>query len=122
MFNDNYGHQQGDTCLKIVAQTLKESLKRSTDMVARFGGEEFVVVLPGLDLDAASQVASLIQKSIESKHIEHELSPFNKTLTLCIGVAAVVPSVGSSVEHLIDQADSALYAAKNSGRNCIKVA
>ena len=122
LFNDNYGHQQGDVCIKTVAQTIHESLKRATDMVARFGGEEFVVVLPGLDADAASQVASLIQKSMESKRIEHELSPFNKKLTLSIGVAAVVPSVDSSVDQLIEQADAALYAAKDSGRNCIKVA
>ena len=122
LFNDTYGHQRGDVCIRAVAQTIEECLKRSNDMVARFGGEEFVVVLPGHDAETALQVAQLIQQSMKEKNIEHQHSPFEQRLTLSIGLAAVMPSHKSSIDGLIKQADAALYEAKNSGRNCIKTA
>lgn len=122
LFNDTYGHQRGDVCIRAVAQTIEECLKRSNDMVARFGGEEFVVVLPGHDVETAKQVAQLIQQSIKERNIEHEHSPFDQRLTLSIGIAAVLPSHKTSIDGLIKQADAALYEAKNSGRNCIKTA
>lgn len=116
-FNDNYGHIQGDRCLKEVAKELKDSLNRSIDFVARYGGEEFVLVLP--NTLNAEIVAQRCQKNIESLEIPHEYSKVSKYVTVSIGLTTMIPSLELSKTQLIMQADKALYQAKEKGRNQI---
>jgi len=117
-YNDSFGHQAGDLCLKKVAAVLTEHLKRPADLAARYGGEEFAIVLPETDLEGALVVAEACRRHMEALAIENpdaetELS----SVTVSIGVASVVPSPKSTLEELIAQADRALYAAKRAGRN-----
>lgn len=109
--NDQYGHQSGDVCLTYVAQIIKQKLKRSTDFVARFGGDEFVVVLSITDLQGAQQVADQILQSVRSAEID-----LFYTVTVSIGVASN-QSFSDSIVDLIARADQALYQAKQAGRN-----
>ena len=120
-YNDNYGHQQGDVCLAQVAAQIRHSLLRAADLPARYGGEEFVVLLPEIDLSGAEEVAQRIRDAVEQKAILHKISPIG-VVTLSIGVASGVPVEGSEPRHLIAQADKALYAAKQSGRNRVMTA
>jgi len=112
-FNDRYGHQKGDEAIRKIANKLKVSCCRRTDFVARFGGEEFVVLLPFTKADEAPTVCDKILKGIENLGIEHEDSGHQKALTVSIGVA----STESSTDNLFKRADEALYAAKEQGRN-----
>lgn len=116
-FNDHYGHQAGDSCLKKVANAIKNTLNRSSDMAARYGGEEFVVILPNTDIQGAEHIAESIRKAIENLNIEHVKSHAAAHVTLSLGVSSVIPSPDLSIEHLIGTADSALYLAKHQGRN-----
>lgn len=118
-YNDTYGHLEGDECLRKVAGALNKMIKRPGDLVARFGGEEFVVVLPETDLDGAVQVAELLRSKIEELKIEHKKSRINNYLTISLGVSTVVPDSESSSIELISLADTALYQAKKEGRNRI---
>ncbi len=119
LFNDKYGHIQGDDCLKKVAMCLKTSLNRSSDFLARYGGEEFVVILP--NTNDANIVAQACRKNIENLKIEHELSEVSKYVTISIGITSISPNVNSSLTNFINQADKALYEAKAKGRNCISI-
>ena len=117
-YNDSFGHQAGDLCLKKVAAVLTEHLKRPADLAARYGGEEFAIVLPETELAGALVVAEACRRhlealAIENPHADNEFS----CVTMSIGVASVVPSPASTLEQLIAQADRALYAAKHAGRN-----
>lgn len=116
-YNDNYGHQGGDDCLKKVASTLSNTLHRPGDFIARYGGEEFVVLLPNTDADGAAIIAEHMRSNIEAQDISHALSSAAKHVTISLGVASVVPDDGSAPESLIARADSALYKAKAAGRN-----
>jgi two-component system cell cycle response regulator len=116
-YNDYYGHQAGDICLKKVAVVLVYNSRRSTDLVARYGGEEFVILLPHTEVDGAIYVAQQIQKEIANLGISHDNSVVNKYVTLSIGIACVVPSPESSPDNLVAAADRALYTAKAQGRN-----
>ncbi len=118
-YNDFYGHQKGDSCLKEVAKTISRSLKRAVDFCARYGGEEFVIVLPNTDLKGAFEVAEQIRENIKNLHIEHKNSPYN-SITLSLGISTAEDFSSISNEDLIKQADEALYKAKNSGRNKIE--
>lgn len=118
-YNDTYGHLGGDNCLKQVAQTLCETLKRPSDLVARFGGEEFAVILPQTDLDGALKVAELLQAAIQQLQVVHAQSPVYPYLTLSIGIASTIPVSPNSSATLLDIADNALYMAKQQGRNRI---
>ncbi len=122
LYNDYYGHQGGDDCLKMVAKTLADTIKRSVDFVARYGGEEFAAVLPNTDLPGATTVAQNMQDAIAKCNIKHENSKIGKLLTISMGVATLVPQKGSDCSRLIKLADDALYQAKDQGRDCIKVA
>lgn len=116
-YNDLYGHQAGDACLKRVAELLQKAAKRTTDMVARFGGEEFLIVLPGTPASEALEIAEALRTSINQAGIEHGGSPVEPFVTLSIGLSTAVPSPGSTAEDLIRTADKALYSVKRDGRN-----
>ena len=121
-FNDTYGHQMGDDCLRAVAKAMTRSVKRPADLVARYGGEEFAVILPNTMADGAVQIAEDIKAEILRLQIPHAQSPVSKYLTLSLGVSSTVPSqMVVSPQELIKYADSALYEAKNQGRNRIVV-
>jgi diguanylate cyclase (GGDEF)-like protein len=115
-FNDNYGHLHGDEVLKLVAQIIKNSLKRSTDFAARWGGEEFAVLLPNTDIDGALRIAEDIRCNIESAVIPNTDEAGQK-ITISIGVANATPVSGGLITDLIERSDKALYEAKNTGRN-----
>ncbi|EGJ34751.1 MULTISPECIES: PleD family two-component system response regulator [Moorena] len=116
-YNDTYGHQSGDECLKQVAQILGEAAKRPGDLVARYGGEEFVVILPSTDIQGAIQVAETIETKLYKKAIPHSGSLVSDIVTVSLGGASTIPSVKSSPDNLFYEADKALYKAKTAGRN-----
>ncbi|MGE5876272.1 GGDEF domain-containing protein [Klebsiella quasipneumoniae] len=114
-YNDRYGHQAGDECLSSVAQVLKMAVRAEDDLVARYGGEEFVVALPRVPLVHATAIAERIQQKIHEAALPHEASEVASVVTVSIGI---VDSDGTvPMETLIARADSALYQAKNKGRN-----
>jgi diguanylate cyclase (GGDEF)-like protein len=115
MINDRHGHLAGDQVLKEISNIIQENV-RAIDIVGRFGGEEFCVVLPDTDLEGARVVAERIRKSAEKREIKAYDSALR--VTLSIGLA-VYPSDGKLLEELMDKADWALYRAKSQGRNCV---
>jgi diguanylate cyclase (GGDEF)-like protein len=116
-YNDHFGHQAGDECLRNVAQSVAAGLKRPDDFVARYGGEEFGVVLPETDIAGATVVAERLRRGVESLTIPHPASPGAKHITISQGVTATVPARESPPSRLIALADEALYQAKKTGRN-----
>lgn len=116
LYNDSYGHQGGDDCLRRVAGVLGACVKRSGELLARYGGEEFVVLLPNNDLAAAAAFAQRCLDRLSAAHLPHRASPVSDWLTMSIGVASIVPSQGASQDSLVRRADAALYAAKKLGR------
>lgn len=116
-YNDYYGHLAGDECLQKVGSILTESLKRASDLGARYGGEEFVILLPSTAKAGALTVTERIRSNVEELRISHEMSKVAKHVTVSIGVAAIRPELDKVPSELIRQADSALYQAKNAGRN-----
>jgi diguanylate cyclase (GGDEF)-like protein len=119
LFNDTYGHQAGDECLKAIAQLIKNSTRRPSDFSARYGGEEFAVILPNTDSKGAANIAELIRSGVQSLGILHLSSSVAHCVTLSLGISCLIPDDSLSVEDLIDIADRALYEAKNQGRNCL---
>jgi len=117
IFNDTYGHLAGDECLKSVVATIKSTVNRQSDTVARFGGEEFVVLLPDTDLEGSMNVAEEIRKNIELLGIENKGTLESNILTVSIGVAVKEPLYDMNMESLLKSADDALYIAKSRGRN-----
>ncbi len=117
LFNDHYGHQAGDDCLKLVAKALQERLWRAHDVVARYGGEEFVCLLPNCEPVHAKAKAEQLRMAIEALGIPHAASPVNSMVTISIGIATLVPENNSYPEQLLTASDKALYAAKAAGRN-----
>lgn len=117
LYNDNYGHQAGDDCLKKVAQAIQDSAHRSADLAARYGGEEFVLVLPRTDAGGAMAVAEKVRINVMNLEIAHEKSKVNDHVTLSLGVATMVPGKDNSAEDLVALSDQALYEAKENGRN-----
>jgi len=115
-FNDRYGHQAGDDCLRRVASAVKAHLLRHGDLVARYGGEEFACILPATDFEGAMAVAAGIEQRVRGLQIEHADSDVCNTVTLSIGVALSVPEPGDAAERLIALADGQLYQAKHTGR------
>ena len=119
LYNDRYGHQGGDECLKQVAEILDRSAQRGGNLAARYGGEEFAVILSQTDVQGAMQVAESIRSDLKAAEIFHAASLISKFITLSIGVATAVPAAGLSIEGLIGEADRALYRAKLEGRDRI---
>jgi len=121
LFNDTYGHQSGDDCLKSVARAMKGIARRGGDCVARYGGEEFAVILPVTGKKNAVFIAEKIRQIVEKKAIAHGKSSVAPFVTLSLGVATVIPDDQGTPELLIKCADEALYLAKSSGRNRVMV-
>lgn len=119
-YNDYYGHQQGDECLKQIAHALAGSIKRASDCVARYGGEEFVCILPDTDIHGAMQVGEAMRERIESLHIPHERSTVANHVTISAGASSLIPTREKSRFGLLEAADKNLYLAKAEGRNRIK--
>lgn len=116
-YNDTYGHQTGDKCLKEVACAIQASTLRPGDLAARYGGEEFVLILPNTNLEGAKGVAERVRKAVASLNIPHKGSVVAPYVTLSLGVAAVIPNQNGSAHSLVELADQALYKAKEGGRN-----
>ena len=116
-YNDHYGHQAGDECLRAVARVLQTSARRAGDLVARYGGEEFVVVAADADLGTARELAETMRRAVELLAMPHAVSQAAEVVTISLGIAVVVPSEHMQAARLLHQADDALYRAKNEGRN-----
>ncbi len=114
-YNDNYGHGQGDDCLIKIATALKNTIKRPTDFVSRYGGEEFVVLLKNIDADGAKNVAHNIINAVNDLKIPHEYSPTSDHVTISVGMALKENDLSQA--ELLKKADDALYRAKEGGRN-----
>ena len=118
LFNDRYGHVAGDTCLRAVGETLSLVTLEEAVLVARFGGEEFALLLPGLTLDRAAELADEARKAVEDLLINHSEVPCGH-VTVSIGVESVAPEKFQTAADLVEAADNALYAAKRRGRNTV---
>ena len=119
--NDTYGHQRGDDCLREIARVLEDQPRRGHDMVARFGGEEFAVLLPGADVPGAMRIAENIRRAIEGQRMEHKRSLTGQWVTVSVGVSSRTPQVGQTPETMLYDADMALYMAKQLGRNRVEI-
>jgi diguanylate cyclase (GGDEF)-like protein len=115
--NDTAGHQKGDESLMLIATELAQTARRSTDLVARIGGEEFALILPGTDSLQAAELAESARLGVQCLGIQHSVLPAGATVTISLGVATTVGDNFPSAEALMGAADAALYAAKRQGRN-----
>ncbi len=118
-YNDNYGHIAGDSCLKKVSKVLKNTVRRPEDLVGRYGGEEFCVILPNTDLDGAMFVAERIRTEVEAIKIPHSGNTNHNIVTLSVGTASHIPVQKNLSNQLLDAADRALYNAKMAGKNTV---
>ena len=116
IYNDTHGHQQGDVALRSVAQACARVLKRPTDFAARWGGEEFAVLLPGTPLEGALEIAEGIRAAVAAAEIPHE-NGLKSRVTISIGASALEPGHSHTFDSLLSMADKALYEAKAAGRN-----
>jgi diguanylate cyclase (GGDEF)-like protein len=119
LYNDTFGHQEGDECLRKVAAAIRAQIKRPADLAARTGGEEFFILLPGTENDGAMAMALGIQAAVAALAIPHPASPIAPIVTISLGVATLVPPPVTEASHFIARADQALYNAKREGRNRI---
>jgi len=118
-YNDEYGHMQGDTCLRQLAKVIDGAATRSRDTLARLGGEEFALILPETDAQAAMTVAERCIQKLFKAQIPHVASPIGRLLTLSLGVGTIVPGHDDVPLAFLELVDSRLYAAKQNGRNRI---
>lgn len=119
IYNDNYGHIQGDECLKQVAKTLRKFFRRAGDLIARYGGEEFCVVA-ACDSEQITQLAEILRKAVEDLKLPHSGSKVSDYVTISLGTATVLPTESMEFEALLRQADQTLYRAKANGRNRVE--
>lgn len=125
LYNDHYGHQAGDDCLRAVATALSNTVHRAGDLVSRFGGEEFAVLLPNCDRPHALKVGDMLRRAVAGLALPHEICPGSGMVTVSVGVATLSPPLpepdawASAAVALVGAADRALYKAKSSGRNCV---
>jgi diguanylate cyclase (GGDEF)-like protein/PAS domain S-box-containing protein len=115
-YNDRYGHLSGDSCLTQIAEAAQTVVRRPGDLVARFGGEEFAIILPNTSNDGAIEVANQLCETLRGCKLPHEGNPLG-TVTISIGSATVTPQLGQNSASLVELADQALYRAKGGGRN-----
>ncbi|MDV6235271.1 diguanylate cyclase [Leptospira ellisii] len=120
LYNDTYGHQAGDQCLKQVATAIRDCARRAGDVAARYGGEEFAVILPETSESNAVVVSRNILDKVEKLAIPHSASKTDSIVTVSIGMATLSPNPENSIPELIERADKALYLAKEEGRNCLR--
>jgi diguanylate cyclase (GGDEF)-like protein len=118
LFNDNYGHVEGDHCLRVIGETLAAAASHKADFAARYGGEEFVLLLPDTNLPTALDIAERLRGAVAELAISHRFAPCGH-VTISIGVASLTPCGENGPQALIEVADSGLYAAKRNGRNMI---
>lgn len=121
IYNDTYGHQQGDRCLQQIADALSQVLKRSADILARYGGEEFIIALPDTPQAGAIEVAEAMRVAVKDLKIPHLNSTVNSVVTISLGVASAIPDPQNNPALLVEAADRALYLAKSRGRDCLAV-
>lgn len=119
-YNDLYGHPTGDECLHRVAGVLSQALRQNSDLLARFGGEEFIVLMPGADAQAAQLVAERMRRAVMNLAIPHEASSISRVVTISAGVAAANLNTRADAQAIMALADEALYRAKSAGRNCVE--
>lgn len=117
LYNDTYGHVQGDEVIKKVAQIIIHNANRLSDFVARYGGEEFVMIFPNTSMQGAYAIAQSIRQDIESYKMPHKSSPTSKNITVSIGVSSTLVGNKDQILKLLEDADDALYHAKSDGRN-----
>jgi diguanylate cyclase (GGDEF)-like protein len=120
LYNDEFGHIEGDECLKKIAREVDDARRRESDIASRFGGEEFVLLLPFSDLKGAHQIADMLLNSVRALEIPHATSASHPIVTVSAGVAACMPNhhdIHITPDTLLEQADMKLYEAKHSGRN-----
>ena len=117
LYNDTYGHLAGDQVLKSIAAAMQMSFRRPTDLTARFGGEEFVVILPLTALASLPSLGERLLRNVEDLHIPHSASTVGEHVTISVGGAAIIPQNEGSFPQLIELADRALYEAKDTGKN-----
>ena len=122
LFNDRYGHQEGDKYLKEVAQIIDKNSKRSIDLATRYGGEEFAIILYNSDTDHAMHICQRIQRDLKKLFIPDKTSSSKNNVTLSMGIACDYPSSDGSSDTILKAADEALYKAKNTGRDRIVIA
>jgi diguanylate cyclase (GGDEF)-like protein/PAS domain S-box-containing protein len=118
-YNDHYGHMQGDECLRRVAQALDESASRSRDLCARLGGEEFVLLLPATDQEAARSVAERCRKLLVQQELPHVGSGVSRLVTVSLGIGTIVPGAQDDPDVFLNRIDRRLYQAKSAGRDRI---
>lgn len=116
-YNDTYGHQAGDECLRQVAEAMEKRVHRPSDYAARYGGEEFVLLLSNTSLDGAIKVAEDIRLLIENLKLPHAASEVSSYVTISLGVMTLIPDAGMQISEVVRKADQALYYAKRRGRN-----
>jgi len=117
LYNDTYGHTEGDRALKMIADSIKHVPRRESDIVARYGGEEFVIFLPETELQGAITVSEAILSSITDQQLSHRSSPTASYVTASIGIATINTTMNEQLESLVKRADKNLYRAKDNGRN-----
>lgn len=120
LYNDHYGHQEGDECLASVAKAIGSIPNRPTDKTCRYGGEEFTIILPDTDLVGGEIVAEKLKQAVLAVKIKHEKSTASPFVTLSLGIATYIDDQFKTPEELVKAADDALYAAKKNGRNRIE--
>ena len=120
-YNDTYGHQAGDECLKKLSAKMREILYRPGDMAARYGGEEFAVILPNTDQKGIKEVAERLRQEIKDLELEHKESPISEYVTVSIGAVCAKPCQQAEPDKIVQAADKALYLAKEAGRDQVKV-
>ncbi|ARU58940.1 response regulator receiver-modulated signal transduction diguanylate cyclase [Oleiphilus messinensis] len=121
LYNDEYGHASGDNVLRRIANILEAQLKRPRDLVYRYGGEEFCIILPDTESTGAQHILETCCKSVESLNIEHRESTVSPVVTISIGACICAPKAGESVEKALQQADQQLYQSKRQGRNQVHI-
>jgi len=118
-FNDRYGHQEGDDCLRRIATILRANARRPSDLAARYGGEEFSLILPDTAQAGALEIAERVRSCVEALAIPHASSP-GGIVTVSLGTATLCPAAPADAAAMLRLADAALYRAKSEGRNCVR--